>query len=78
MHAFYRGCSIGDIAVRDAVAEPDREVAAQLAEPLRELLKEEVPLSSNSRGFALTVNGHFILVTSPGFQAFVSAGSVGP
>jgi hypothetical protein len=35
-------------------------------------------LLRNSRGFGMTANGHFIFVISPGFQVFVSAGSVSP
>ena len=37
-----------------------------------------IGLLGKCRGFALTVNRHFTFATSPGFQVFVSAGSVGP
>jgi hypothetical protein len=38
----------------------------------------ELPQRHQDSGFALTVNRHFIFVTSPGLQTFVSARSVGP
>ena len=39
---------------------------------------QAAPLPGTNRRFGLTANRQLIFVMSPGFQVFVSAGSVGP
>ena len=68
----------GDLRLRPDVANACIPSRSGAHEPLRIRMPLSEPPPGDRRGFAVDRHGHFIFVTSPGFQVFVSAGSVGP
>ena len=59
-------------------AQAEGEAGADLPQFVKDEFGTFLECGILAHGFALTPYGHFIFVTSPGFQVFVSAGSVGP
>ena len=59
-------------------AQAEGETGADQPQFVKDEFETYLECGILAHGFALTLYGHFIFVTSPGFQVSLSAGSVGP